>query len=441
MLTLPALLLASIAVSASPIQQKRSAAVIPLPARTVHRRDHGFNLDAAKRDRARVHAKYDGKNDSRAFNSTVAQPIEERAEYNPAPYDIQRRTSSGHEPLVDVFDTIDLVYYGPLSIGKPAQSTTIDFDTGSSDLWLPLSTCSGCFGPLFNSSSSSTYKVSSTPFTIQYAEGSSATGKVATDKVMVAGLSVTKQGFGAVTRETGFLLDGPSAGIMGLGFTANAQSGATPFFINLVNQGCLASNVFSFYLSRGGSSGSELCLGCTNSAKYTGCITYYPLDPSATGGTQYYWNIKSGGFSYDGGPSSGAFSAIVDSGTTAIYIPTAAAKKFYASITGAKNASSTVGDGFYTYPCSTSLKSITISFGNTKYAINPIDFNLGPVSECVFTDIKIFTGLTTVPSEQGIVFMREDIDGNLAVIGDEFMKNWYSVFDYGAKSVGFAKAI
>ncbi|KAG8901352.1 hypothetical protein FRC00_007698 [Tulasnella sp. 408] len=416
MLALPALLLASIVVSASPVQQKRSAAVIPLPARTVHRRDHVFKLAAAKRDRARVHAKYDGKNYSQAFNSTVAQPIEERAEYNSAPYDIQRRTSSGHEPLVDVFDTIDFVYYGPLSIGTPAQSTTVDFDTGSSDLWLPLSTCSGCAGPLFDSSSSSTYKVSSTPFTIQYAEGSSATGKVATDKVMVAGLSVTKQGFGAVTRETGFLLDGPSAGIMGLGFTANAQSGATPFFINLVNQGSLASNVFSFYLSRGGSSGSELCLGCTNSAKYTGCTTYYPLDPSATSGTQYYWNIK-------------------------IYIPTAAAKKFYASIPGAKNASSTVGDGFYTYPCSTSLKSITISFGNTKYAINPVDFNLGPVSECVFPGIKIFTGLTIAPLEQGIVFMRDDIPGNLAVIGDEFMKNWYSVFDYGAKSVGFAKAI
>ncbi|KAG8894254.1 hypothetical protein FRC01_013066, partial [Tulasnella sp. 417] len=91
----------------------------------------------------------------------------------------------------------------------------------------------------------------------------------------------------------------------------------------------------------------------------------------------------SGGFSYNGGTSSGSFSAVIDSGTTLIYIPTAAAKKFYASIPGAKDASATVGDGFYTYPCSTNLGTIAISFGNTKYAINPADFNLGAVSECV----------------------------------------------------------
>ncbi|KIO28276.1 hypothetical protein M407DRAFT_22486 [Tulasnella calospora MUT 4182] len=419
-------LLARTLVSASPVQ-KRTVAVIPLPARTVHHPSQVFNLDAAKRERARVYAKYGGKNFSQASNATAVQPIEKRSEYHPAPFDIQRRATSGHESLVDVFYTIDEYYYGPLSIGTPPQPTTVDFDTGSSDLWLPLSTCSGCPGPFFKTSSSSTYKNSSTPFTIRYADGSSATGKVATDKVTVAGLSVETQGFGAVTKETGNFLDSSSAGLMGLGFPANAASGATPFFINLANQGSLASNVFSFYMSRGGSSGSELCFGCINSAKYTGSITYYPLDSWVFGWFQYYWNIKSGGFSYNGGPSSGSFSAVIDSGTTLIYIPTAAAEKFYASIPGAKNASSTVGDGFYTYPCSTSLGSITLSFGNTSYAINPAEFNLGPASWLSSSCVGGIVG--------------NDFGGGLAIIGDEFMKNWYSVFDYSTRSVGFAKAI
>ena len=61
-------------------------------------------------------------------------------------------------------------------------------------------------------------------------------------------------------------------------------------------------------------------------------ITYYKLDSSTTFGTQYYWNIKSGGFFYGSGSSSGSFSAVIDSGTTLIYIPTAAAKKFYAKV-------------------------------------------------------------------------------------------------------------
>ncbi|KAG8975630.1 hypothetical protein FRC05_005423 [Tulasnella sp. 425] len=34
----------------------------------------------------------------------------------------------------------------------------------------------------------------------------------------------------------------------------------------------------------------------------------------------------------------------------------------------------------------------------------------------------------------------DDLGGNLAIVGDEFMKNWYSVFDYNRGAVGFAKA-
>lgn len=65
-------------------------------------------------------------------------------------------------------------------------------------------------------------------------------------------------------------------------------------------------------MTRNGGTGSELCLGCTDSSKYNGSkcteplrvaaehyaekensvdINYYPLDPSATNGTQLYWNI------------------------------------------------------------------------------------------------------------------------------------------------------
>lgn len=61
--------------------------------------------------------------------------------------------------------------------------------------------------------------------------------------------------------------------------------------MGLAKAGALASNVFTFYMARGGAEGSELCIGCINSEKYTGDIDYYPLDPSATKGKQLYWNI------------------------------------------------------------------------------------------------------------------------------------------------------
>ncbi|KAG9017511.1 hypothetical protein FRB90_000984 [Tulasnella sp. 427] len=418
-------------VIASPITGKRSAAVIPLPPRSdVHTgtTDRVFNPEAADRERSRMRHKYKGVKFSpiAARDPTIAK----RSAYSgtePAPYDVhERRGSSGKATLKDDFDGIDELYYGSLSIGTPAQKTTVDFDTGSSDLWLPLSSCPKCYGPTFKPASSSTFKDSSNSFNIRYQDGSSATGKVATDKVTVAGLTVHTQGFGAVTKETGNFLAGPSAGLLGLGFKANAASGAKPFFINLVEAKSLASNVFSFFMARNGGTGSELCIGCTNSAKYTGSIRYYHIDPSATGGKQYYWNIPSDGFSYNGGPSTGSFSAVIDSGTTLIYVPTAAAKALYAKIPGAKAAPSSIGDGFYTYPCNAKLGPIELGFSGHQYAVNPSDFNLGAVSSGSSTCVAGIIG--------------DDTGDGMAIIGDEFMKNWYSVFDYDKKAVGFAKA-
>ncbi|KAG9031854.1 hypothetical protein FS837_002876, partial [Tulasnella sp. UAMH 9824] len=66
------------------------------------------------------------------------------------PYDIgpvrraamkKRQGSSASNPLVN---EQDFLYYGNLSVGTPAQVTTIDFDTGSSDLIIPTSDCTTC---------------------------------------------------------------------------------------------------------------------------------------------------------------------------------------------------------------------------------------------------------------------------------------------------------
>jgi hypothetical protein len=96
---------------------------------------------------------------------------------------------------------------GTISIGTPSQNFIIDFDTGSSDLWVPSSKCTTDCGMLsifilnrkistifwflanfnkYTSSASTTYVANGKKFSISYGDGSSATGFFSTDTVTVS---------------------------------------------------------------------------------------------------------------------------------------------------------------------------------------------------------------------------------------------------------------
>ncbi len=71
-------------------------------------------------------------------------------------------------PLKDcVAGNMDVLYYGPIEIGTPAQTLTVDIDTGSADLWLP-SNCPSCVNDQFVPEESSTYSTDGKKFSIAY---------------------------------------------------------------------------------------------------------------------------------------------------------------------------------------------------------------------------------------------------------------------------------
>ena len=83
------------------------------------------------------------------------------------------------ESLTDEND--DVEWAGTISIGTPAQKFLIDFDTGSSDLWVPASSCTSCGEHhLYNATASSTGSPKGGNFTIQYGDGSTASGPIFT---------------------------------------------------------------------------------------------------------------------------------------------------------------------------------------------------------------------------------------------------------------------
>lgn len=64
---------------------------------------------------------------------------------------------------------------------------------------------------------------------------------------------------------------------VGLAFSSIASSGKPGVFDTLITEKAVDSNMFSFHLTRGTSTGAELTLGGTDSSKYTGSIAYTPV--------------------------------------------------------------------------------------------------------------------------------------------------------------------
>ncbi|KIJ65104.1 hypothetical protein HYDPIDRAFT_27827 [Hydnomerulius pinastri MD-312] len=340
-----------------------------------------------------------------------------------------QKRSSGYNLIVD--QGYDSGYYGSLAIGTPPTSFEVLLDTGSSDLWVAGTSCGqACDGiPMFNPSSSSTFKNQSTPFFIQYGQGEAA-GYVATDTVQMAGFSVSNQGFAVVDTVSQGLLSAPVSGLLGLAWGSIASSQQTPLWQTLASSGAWDTAEFAVQLTRYTNDtnaqelepGGVLTMGYTNSSLYTGQIEYIdiPGEPS-------YWYLPLDTVTVQGAsiPLTSSSIAAIDTGTTNIAGPVDAVQAIYAQIPGSQPATGS-WTGYYQFPCSTQV-SVSFSFGGTTWSMSPADFAYAPLSssQCIgaFFETSSGTGNSATPSW---------------IIGDAFLKNVYSVFRYSPPAVGFA---
>merc|ERR1719261_1160250 len=329
--------------------------------------------------------------------------------------------SSGF-PSIPLTDVQDSEYFGVVKIGKPAQSFTVIYDTGSSNLWVPSKACTNCKknGSLYDSSKSSSFKKNGQPFALQYGTGS-CKGFLSTDDITLGGATVTSFDFGEVTTEAADVFgQAPFDGILGMGVPAAAVDKVAMPMAKLVEQKKIEHNIFSFYLASNQTTGSTLVLGGTDPQYYTGDFSYVPTAKAAS--LLPYWLISASDIKV-GGASTKACNwltgcyMVVDTGTSVLAGPPKAANALIAQIGNVSSDCSNVH----------TLPTVTFTFAGK-------DFDLGP-------DFYVIRAA----DENGAFQCQLGIEGVNAgvpiwILGDPFLRKYYTVWDAEAKRVVFAAA-
>lgn len=235
---------------------------------------------------------------------------------------------------------------------------------------LPASEQSG--HNLYNPATSGTL-VSDETWGISYGDGSSASGNVYMDKVVVGGTTVTSQAVEAgETISAEFQSDAASDGLLGLAFdsinTASPNQVAT-FFQNAIPT--LAAPIFTANLKKG--KPGNYNFGYIDSSEHTGSITYVAVN-TANG----FWEFTGNGYAVGSGKFvSSSIDAIADTGTTLLYLPAAVVKAYYAKVSGATDSTS---QGGYIFPCSANLPSITLGIGSYRAVVPGTYINYAPAT-------------------------------------------------------------
>ncbi|XP_017850073.1 lysosomal aspartic protease-like, partial [Drosophila busckii] len=331
-----------------------------------------------------------------------------RAKYNVTQQAVAATaTNMTTEPLSN---DMNMEYFGSITLGTPPQSFKVMFDTGSSNLWVPSSTCyaEACLAHnVYTAGDSSTYVSNGALISITYGKGGM-TGLLAQDVLQISGLTIPQQVFAmADTELDNQFNDAAFDGILGMGYQALAENNVVPPFYNLVSLGLVPESVFSFYLKRDSTStdGGALVLGGSDSSLYAGPMVHVPVT------REDYWQFQLDYASIAGVEICNKCQAIADTGTSLIAAP-AAAYKVISSLIAPTGS----------FQCSAaSLLSLPV----LKLTIGGGCFNIGPESYIIQNGGQCLLGISS-------------LDTDFWILGDVFLGQYYSEFDLGNNRLGFA---
>lgn len=329
----------------------------------------------------------------------------------------------------------ELTFYSVnVTVGTPPQQVEVLLDTGSADLWVPSTSQEG--SGAFVSRKSSTYKSLNEKFHILYGDYTYATGVYATDTFALEGnFNIPNFQFGYATLTN-------STPVLGIGYkTLEATTQSEPLYDNLVYRlseaGLIEVPAFSLYLNDISSVTGSIIFGGIDNDKYSGDLVSIPVSSYEQDGTDYgyiYYQIPLNSVTFGGKTVQDGGSYLFDSGTTISEVNSAVVE----SIANSIGAHLDDASGFYIYDVGSvdltqtvsftfGSKTIEVTLEQLQYSYNWLVSTTGDADPYdVSHDTYGVLGLAPIP-------------GGLGILGDNFLRSAYVVFNIQDHTLSLAQ--
>lgn len=312
-------------------------------------------------------------------------------------------------------------YRTKIQVGSDNQEIEVNIDTGSSDLWVMASnvTCvtSGNQSPdfcktqgIYDPSNSTTSQDLNSTFQIVYVDQSGSKGEFFKDDVTLSSAHVKSAQFGVAYLST---LD---IGLLGIGLRENESK--EPHYPNfpevLVQQGIILKNYYSLFLNGPLSSTGSLIFGGIDDTKYTGDLTYVDI----VSPREFRVNLGEIVLE-DNTHVNASFTSLLDSGTTLTILPQNVADAIAKKLNGLYDENSKK----YTFDCNVPSGSMNYKFDN------------GAVINVPYSSLLWYKSGTTC-----FMGIARNSDPLYAILGDNFLRSAYVVYDLDDRKIGLAQA-
>jgi len=335
-------------------------------------------------------------------------------------------------------------YLGEVDIGTPPQKFTVVYDTGSSNLWVPDSTCTdyktspSCkIQRRFDNQSSSSFSAGcpmgpagslQCGLFLPYGSGT-VLGTISEDTVNVGGLALPTTPFGRVTEEPGPIDEWGAPGfdgILGLAYPVIAMPVGSSLpgpFDEMMSRKLIPSDLFSVYLSSvENDTTSYVAFGSIPSTNYQGTLQTVPQDPLQP--LLGYWCVSVDAIKVGGQvqPSTSGIIGVVDTGTSLIAGPPAVVNPIIAQINASTDCSNVKNLPNISF-------TISLASGKQDFVLTPDQYTYrlkgvnGQPDQCQ-------CGLFAFDAGEGLL--------PLWILGDPFLRSYFAVFDRANNNLQFA---